>query len=67
MRPLSIVFAIATTLLLAACADPLEQTSGQEVGSRLERGVTGQGQVTERESQRDAGDPASAHGIPSRP
>ena len=67
MKPWLFLLAIASALFIAGCADPLEKTSGQDVGSRLERGVTGQGQLTERESQRDAGDPAAAHGIPSRP
>ena len=67
MRPLTILGALAVFALVGGCADPLEQQTGQEVGSRLERGVTGQGQLTERESQRDAGDPAAEHGIPSRP
>ena len=67
MKPWSFLIPIATALLIIGCADPLEQTTGQEVGSRLQRGVTGQGQLTDRESQRDAGDPAAAHGIPSRP
>ncbi len=67
MKPWSFLLAIASALLIVGCADPLEKTSGQDVGSRLERGVTGQGQLTERESQRDPGDPAAAHGIPSRP
>ena len=67
MRPLSILIAIGGMLIAGGCADPLEQTTGQEVGSRLQRGVTGQGQLIERESQRDPGDPAAAHGIPSRP
>ena len=66
MKPWPFLF-IALLAFLAGCADPMEKTTGQEVGSRLERGVTGQGQMVERESQRDPGDPASAHGIPSRP
>ncbi|HEX4639582.1 MAG TPA: hypothetical protein VH170_08855 [Chthoniobacterales bacterium] len=62
MRPLSILFAIVVTLILAACADPLEKTSGQEVGSRLERGVTGGGQIGPQD--RDPRDPAAEHGVP---
>jgi len=67
MKPWPILIAIGYLALVGGCADPLEKQTGDEVGSRLERGVTGQGQLTERESQRDPGDPAGAHGIPSRP
>ena len=68
MKPWPFLFiALLFATFLTGCADPIEQTTGQEVGSRLERGITGQGQLTERESQRDPGDPAAAHGIPSRP
>jgi hypothetical protein len=67
MKPWPFLLAILFALFAHGCADPLEKQSGQDVGSRLERGVTGQGQLTERESQRDAGDPAAEHGIPSRP
>jgi hypothetical protein len=62
MKPWSILFSIATTLIFAACADPLEKTTGQEVGSRLQRGVTGQGEIVPQE--RDPGDPAGEHGVP---
>jgi hypothetical protein len=65
MRPLTILSALAAFALVGGCADPLEQTTGQEVGSRLERGVTGQGQLTDRDSQREPGDPAAEHGVPT--
>jgi hypothetical protein len=61
MRPLSILLAIAS-LALIGCADPLEQRTGQEVQSQLERGITGQGQLGQE--QRDTGDPAAEHGVP---
>jgi hypothetical protein len=61
MRPLSILLAIAS-LALIGCADPLEQRTGQEVQSQLERGITGQGQLGPE--QRDTGDPAAEHGVP---
>lgn len=67
MKPWPFLLLVVFATFIAGCADPLEQTTGQEVGSRLEKGVTGQGQLTERESLRDPGDPAAAHGIPSRP
>jgi hypothetical protein len=62
MRPLSILFTIGFATLLFGCADPLEQQSGQEVQSRLQRGLTGQGQIVPE--QRDPGDPAGEHGVP---
>ncbi|HYR23510.1 MAG TPA: hypothetical protein VEP30_11385 [Chthoniobacterales bacterium] len=62
MRPLSILLAIVSTILVSGCADPLEQQSGQEVQSRLQRGITGQGQIVPE--QREAGDPAGEHSVP---
>ena len=62
MRPLSILFTIGYMLIAGGCADPLEQQSGQEVQSRLQRGLTGQGQIVPE--QRDPGDPAGEHGVP---
>ena len=65
MKPWPFLLTITFAALAFGCADPLEQTTGQEVGSRLERGVTGQGQLTERDSQREPGDPAAEHGVPT--
>lgn len=62
MKRISLVFALASTLLLVACADPLEKRSSGEVQGQLERGVTGQGQIGPE--QRAPGDPANEHGIP---
>jgi len=62
MKPWSFLLAILFAALAVGCADPLEQTSGQEVGARLQRGVTGQGQIGPE--QRDSGDPAAEHGVP---
>ena len=64
MRPSSILITIGCMLIAGGCADPIEQRSGTEVQSQLQRGVTGQGQLTERESERDPGDPAAEHGVP---
>jgi hypothetical protein len=44
------------------CADPLEKRTGDEVGSQLQRGLTGQGQIVPQE--REPGDPAGEHGVP---
>ncbi len=62
MKRISIVFALASALLLVACSDPLEHRSGEEVQSQLQRGVTGQGRIGPE--QRAPDDPANEHGIP---
>jgi len=62
MKHMSILFVIGCAMLAGGCADPLEQRSGQEVQSQLERGVTGQGQIVPE--QREPGDLANEHGVP---
>ena len=62
MRPWSIFLLIALAVLASGCADPVEQRSGGEVQSQLQRGVTGQGQIGPE--QREPGDPAGEHGVP---
>ena len=62
MKPLSILIALGCVLIAGGCADPLEQRTGDEVGSQLQRGVTGQGRIGPE--QRDLGDPAAEHGVP---
>ncbi|HLW36684.1 MAG TPA: hypothetical protein VKS98_13605 [Chthoniobacterales bacterium] len=62
MRPFSFLVAIGCVLLCASCSDPLEKRTGEEVGSQLERGVTGGGQIGPE--QREPGDPAGEHGVP---
>ena len=62
MKRISIIFALSSVLILAACTDPLEHRSGSEVQGQLERGVTGQGQIGPE--QRAPGDPANEHGVP---
>jgi len=56
----------ALLLLVAAiaggCADPLERHSTEEVGSQLERGVSGQGTIGPENRLPD--DTASEHGVP---
>ena len=61
MKRMSILFVIAW-LTAGGCADPLEQRSTEELQGQLERGVTGQGQLTPIE--RAPGDPASEHSVP---
>ena len=62
MRPLSVPLVIGFVLFVSGCADPLEQRTGGEVQSQLEKGLTGQGQLVPQE--REPGDPAGEHGVP---
>lgn len=62
MRPLSILVAIGWMLIGGGCADPLEQRTGEEVQSQLQRGISGQGKLGPE--QREPGDPAAEHGVP---
>lgn len=62
MKRISIVFALASALLLGACADPLEKRTSGEVEGQLQRGATGQGQIGPE--QRAPGDPANEHAVP---
>jgi hypothetical protein len=57
MKLLSIVSLLAIVLLMAGCADPLEERSTDEVGAQLERGVTGKGKLGPID--RPPGDPAA--------
>lgn len=62
MKRVSIVFALGAALFFVSCADPLEQRSGTEVQNKVERGVTGQGNLGP--INRPAGDPANEHAVP---
>ncbi|HEY2627039.1 MAG TPA: hypothetical protein VGI41_09860 [Candidatus Udaeobacter sp.] len=62
MKRMSILFVIASTLIVSGCADPLEQRSSEEVEGQLQRGVTGQGTIGPVE--RSPGDPAGEHSVP---
>jgi len=61
MKPMPILLVIAC-LVVAGCADPLEQRTTQEVQGQLERGVTGQGTLSPLD--RSADDPAAEHSVP---
>jgi hypothetical protein len=43
LKAFSIAFWIATAVLLAGCADPLEKPLMQEAGQKFQRGITGNG------------------------
>jgi hypothetical protein len=62
MKSLSLLLAMALTLVIGGCADPLEQRSTQEVQSQLERGVTGQGTIGPM--NRTSDDQAAEHSVP---
>jgi hypothetical protein len=62
MKRVSLPLAIVIALIGSGCADPLERQSTEEVGSQLERGVTGQGTIGPE--QRSSNDPAAEHGVP---
>ena len=62
MKRLSLLVAIALSLVIGGCADPLEQRSTQEVQSQLERGVTGQGKIGPINRAED--DQADEHSVP---
>jgi len=61
---MSIPFAVACALIVAGCADPLEQRSTEEVGSQLKRGISGQGQLVPNESTNNPTGAASASETP---
>jgi hypothetical protein len=55
MKPWAFLTAIAYALIAGGCADPLEQRTGQEVGSQLQRGISGQGHLTPESPSNQAG------------
>jgi len=63
MKLLSIVSSAALLFLVAGCADPLEERTTDEVGSQLQRGITGQGKIGP--VQRADDDRAAQHSIPA--
>ena len=49
-------------VMLASCADPMEERTTNEVGDQLQRGITGQGRIGPID--RPADDPANQHAVP---
>lgn len=43
LKALSAAFCIASAILAASCADPLEKPLTQEAGEKFKRGITGGG------------------------
>jgi hypothetical protein len=64
MKPISILFATVCSLILVGCADPLEQTTVQDVGEHFQRGVSGQGHLVPNDSENNQPGPPSASETP---
>jgi hypothetical protein len=64
MKPISILFATVCALILVGCADPLEQTTVQDVGEHFQRGVSGQGHLVPNDSENNQPGPPSASETP---
>jgi hypothetical protein len=50
LKALSVAFSIATIMLIAGCADPLEKPLTQEASEKFQRGITGHGTLGPVES-----------------
>ena len=68
MKPISILFAAVYALILGGCADPLEQTTVQDVQQHFERGVSGQGHLVPNDSANNPpGRPSASETPPEYP
>jgi hypothetical protein len=68
MKRLSILVALACALSIDGCADPLERRSAEEVGSQLQRGISGQGHLVPSESiNNPTGGPSASQTPPEFP
>jgi len=70
MKPGSTLWASVTAVALlgSGCADPLEQTSPDEVKSQLQRGISGEGHLIQDESTNNpTGLPAGSQTSPAYP
>jgi PBP1b-binding outer membrane lipoprotein LpoB len=66
MKRLSILIAVA--FIAGGCADPLEQTTTQDVTHQIQRGVTGEGHLIDNESiNNPTGGSAATQGQPQPP
>jgi hypothetical protein len=64
MKPLSILSAIALALAASGCADPLEQTTTQDVKGQFQRGISGEGRLTPNEATNNPTGLPTASGTP---
>jgi hypothetical protein len=68
MKPISILFATVWALILGGCADPLEQTTVQDVQEHFQRGVSGQGHLVPNDSENNQpGRPSALETPPEYP
>jgi hypothetical protein len=68
MKRLLVLCAIAIALGAGGCADPLEQTTPQDVKNQLQRGVTGEGHLIDSESTNNpTAAPAGSGSVPEPP
>ncbi len=68
MKPISILFATVWALILGGCADPLEQTTVQDVQEHFQRGVSGQGHFVPNDSANNPpGRPSASETPPEYP
>jgi hypothetical protein len=45
LKAFSVAFLVASAILIAGCADPLEKPVVQEVPEKFQRGITGNGRL----------------------
>jgi hypothetical protein len=65
MNPLSILCAIVLALVASGCADPLEQTTAQDVKGQFQRGISGEGRLTPNEATNNPTGLPTASGTPT--
>jgi len=58
LKALSAAFCIASAILAAGCADPLEKPLAQEAGEKFKRGITGGGTLVPIDRSDDPNIPA---------
>jgi hypothetical protein len=58
LKALSAAICIASAILAAGCADPLEKPITQEAGEKFQRGITGQGKLGPMDRPDDPSKPA---------
>jgi hypothetical protein len=66
LKALSAAFCIASAILAAGCADPLEKPITQEAGEKFKRGITGGGTLVPIDPANDSSTNRSGP-EPSRP
>jgi hypothetical protein len=68
MKAMSILCAMAFALFAGGCADPIEQTTTEDVKGQFQRGISGQGHLTPSEATNNpTGVPAGSQTPPEYP